>query len=391
MKAAAAAYVFWISVAWLAYVYMGYPAALWLLGLVKRFQPVLREGEFPSVAVLISARNEAKDIGWKVRETLGWNYPADRLRILVASDASEDRTDEILAGIADPRLTAVRLEQRSGKNAALNRLASMATSDLLFFTDANTHIEANCLLHLAPYFADPRVGCLTGVEVPVPAEEQASIGAGSNTYLGYESFLNKLESRIGSVLVCDGSIFCMRRSLYVPAVPELANDLELPIHVGAAGAKLLYDPQARSREQATPSPREEFARRRRICGQGFLGMWRLRGSLRGLRLWQFASRKALRWMTLVPLMAAFVTSGFLLLHPFYAAAFYAETAFFALAFIGWMLVLARRDGGRLFSLPFYFMLSCIGAMTGLVETCFGRRFHVWESPALSRGQKVAAT
>jgi cellulose synthase/poly-beta-1,6-N-acetylglucosamine synthase-like glycosyltransferase len=144
MRATAAAYVFWFSVSWLAYVYVGYPAALWLMGLVKRFRPSMRDGEFPTVTVLISARNEAKDIGWKVRETLDWNYPAERLRILVASDASEDRTDEILACIADPRLTAVRLDQRSGKNAALNRLASMASSDLLFFTDANTHIEANC-------------------------------------------------------------------------------------------------------------------------------------------------------------------------------------------------------------------------------------------------------
>jgi len=380
-----------MSVAWLGYVYVGYPMVLWLLGLFRQFQPATRDGEFPSVTVLISARNEEKDIGWKVRETLDWNYPSGRLKVFVASDASEDRTDEILAGIADPRLMALRLEERSGKNAALNRLAAMAGSDLLFFTDANTHIASGCLMHMSHYFTDPRVGCVTGVEVPEPAREQGSIGAGSNTYLGYESFLNTLESRIGSVLVCDGSIFCLRRSLYVPAVPELANDLELPIHVGAAGAKLLYDSKARSREQATSSPREEFSRRRRICGQGFLGMWRLRGSLRGVRMWQFLSRKALRWMTLVPLVASFVTSGLLLLQPFYAAAFFAELVFFALAFIGWMLVLAGRDGGRLFSLPFYVMLSYIGAMTGLVETCFGRRFHVWESPALSRGHKVAAT
>lgn len=391
MRTAVAGYVFWISVAWLLYVYAGYPVLLWLLGFLRGFRPAVRDDFFPSVSALISARNEAQDIGWKVRETLDWNYPIDRLKILVASDASEDRTDEILAGIGDPRLTYVRLETRSGKNAALNRLASLATTDLLFFTDANTHIERDCLRRIARPFADARVGCVTGVEVAEPAQEQASIRAGSEAYFGYESFLNKLESRIGSVLVCDGSIFCMRRSLYVPSVPELANDLELPIHVGAAGAKLLYDPQARSREHSTTSPREEFARRRRICGQGFLAMWKLRAKLRGLRMWQFASRKTLRWLTLIPLMAAFVSSALLVSRPFFAAAFVAELAFFTIAIIGWVLALAGRDGGRLFSLPFFFMLSYIGAITGLVETCFGRRFNVWESSALSRGRKVAAT
>jgi len=118
-------------------------------------------------------------------------------------------------------------------------------------------------------------------------------------------------------------------------------------------------------------------------------MWKLRGSLRGIRLWQFLSRKALRWLMLVPMMVLFFSSLWLIPRPIYAAVFAAELTFFVLAFAGWMLVLAGRDGGRIFSLPFYFMLSCIGALTGLVETCLGRRFNVWESPALSRGRKVA--
>jgi cellulose synthase/poly-beta-1,6-N-acetylglucosamine synthase-like glycosyltransferase len=391
MKSGAMVCIFWASVVWLVYVYLGYPVMLWLLGFVKRFEPATKDGFSPSVTVLISARNEAKDIGWKVRETLDWEYPSDKLKILVASDASEDATDEILASIPDPRLTFIRLETRSGKNAALNRLALLATTELLFFTDANSHIDSSCLRRMARYFSDSRVGCVTGVEGSEPAQKLASIGAGSNAYLDYESFLNRLESRIGSVLVCDGSIFCMRRSLYVPSVPELANDLELPIHAGAAGAKLLYEPQARSSEHPTSSAREEFSRRRRICGQGFLGMWKLRASLRGLRRWQFMTRKALRWTTSIPLLGAFVASAGLIHRPFYAASFFAELLFFGLAFAGWMLILAGRDGWRLFSLPFYFMLSCMGAITGLVETCMGRRFQVWESPALSRGHKVAAT
>jgi cellulose synthase/poly-beta-1,6-N-acetylglucosamine synthase-like glycosyltransferase len=389
MRASAAVWAFWLSAAWLGYIFVGYPALLALLGVVKRFKPATRDDYFPSVAVLISARNEEKDIEWKVRETLAWDYPAAKLKIIVASDASEDRTDEILGSITDPRLTAVRLETRSGKNLALSRLVPLAETDLLFFTDANSHIDGNCLRRVVSYFADAKVGCLTGVEIPLPAEEQASIGAGSGAYLDFESFLNRLESRIGSVLVCDGSIFCMRRELFIAPQPELANDLELPVHVGDAGFKLLFDPRVNSHEHATCSPSEEFSRRRRICGQGFLAMWKLRGSLRGIRLWQFLSRKALRWLMLIPMMILFFSSLLLIPRAVYAAVFAAELAFFALAFFGWMLVLAGRDGGRIFSLPFYFMLSCIGALTGLVETCLGRRFNVWESPALSRGRKVA--
>src|SRR5206468_1510460 len=104
----------WVGVAWLAYVYAGYPLLLGLVGSIRRIQPVLDQCHKWRVAVLISARNEAQDIGWKIAETLAWDYPAENLEVLVASDASDDRTDEILADNPDPRLRWVRMEIRGG-------------------------------------------------------------------------------------------------------------------------------------------------------------------------------------------------------------------------------------------------------------------------------------
>ncbi|MGC2740591.1 MAG: hypothetical protein WA274_22075, partial [Candidatus Acidiferrales bacterium] len=88
--------LFWSGVVWLGYIYFGYPLLLWLAGFWKEFHPKIRDDYFPKVSVLISARNEEKDIGWKVSESLSWNYLPDRLELIIASDASEDRTDEIL-------------------------------------------------------------------------------------------------------------------------------------------------------------------------------------------------------------------------------------------------------------------------------------------------------
>ena len=130
--------VFWLAVAWIAYVHVGYALIVALLGLVRRIRPVIGEDALPTVSVLLAARNEERDIGWKLAQTLDWDYPHDRLEVLVASDASTDRTDEIIRGVTDPRLTFVRLEQRSGKNVALNELARRARGELLFFTDANS-------------------------------------------------------------------------------------------------------------------------------------------------------------------------------------------------------------------------------------------------------------
>ena len=134
--------LFWLGVVWLSYVYVGYPALLWFIGLFRSFRPNTDDLYLPTVSVLISARNEQRDIGWKIAETLAWNYPKDKLDLLVASDASEDGTDEILKAVTDCRFRFLPLEKRVGKNGALNRLSELARGELLFFTDANSHIES---------------------------------------------------------------------------------------------------------------------------------------------------------------------------------------------------------------------------------------------------------
>ena len=346
--------IFWISVLWLGYVYAGYPLLLALLGLFRRVRPVISDDYLPTVSVLISARNEEKDIAWKVAETLAWDYPADRLEVLVASDASTDGTDEILQGIADPRLSYFKLEKRGGKIRALNLLAQRATGDLLFFTDANAHIAPGVLRKMARHFADPRVGCVTGTSRPLPETDN-----GAGTYFSIESRISSMESRLGSVLVADGAIHCARRALYTPLDPNLANDLELPLRIGHAGLWTIFEPEAIAVERETSSPREEFSRRRRICAQGALGMWQLRFALRGLRGWQFFSHKFLRWLTLAPL--------------------------FGILLAGWPLLLLALALLIRPRVTFYVLLGATGALTGVLDACLGRRFDIWEIPSLSRG------
>jgi len=195
--------LFWIGILWIAYVYVGYPLILALLARIQRVHPVMKDDFLPTVSVLISARNEEKDIGWKAAETLAWDYPRDRLELLVASDASEDRTEEILRAIKDPRLKLARMERRSGKGVALNRLAQMAQGELLFFTDANAHIPAYCLKRTVRHFADERVGCVTGMTSAQPDVDLA-IESGEGLYLNYETRISQLESRLGSVAVPPG-------------------------------------------------------------------------------------------------------------------------------------------------------------------------------------------
>ncbi len=381
-------FLFWLGVVWLSYVYVGYPALLWFIGFFRSFRPSTSDSYLPKVSVLISARNEQRDIEWKIAETLAWNYPKEKLELLVASDASEDGTDEILKTVTDRRFRFLRLEERRGKNEALNQLSELASGELLFFTDANSHIEGSCLQRVVQHFAEPRVGCVTGSEHTIRENEEFVVTAGTRAFLGYESLVNSLESRLGSVLVCDGSIFCIRKGLFIALQPDLANDFELPLRIGAEGRAILFDPTAISHEKATTAPREEFRRKRRICCQGMIGFWRLGRNLSGLRAWQLLSRKLLRWLGAVPLVLILASSVWLASIRFYALMLIFQFIFYDLALLGWWSAARRREGSRATTFPFYFVMVNIAAWTGVIDAVFGKRFSIWESPQQSRGSRT---
>src|ERR1700683_3576993 len=112
--------IFFLGLFWLVYVYGGYAAVLACVGRWRRVRPIVAGDYTPRVSVLIAARNEEQDIGWKIDETLAWDYPAAKLEILVASDASDDATDEIVRRYVGPQVSLIRMERRGGKGRGVD-------------------------------------------------------------------------------------------------------------------------------------------------------------------------------------------------------------------------------------------------------------------------------
>jgi len=384
--------VFLVAVGWLVYVYAGYPVILALVALRRGLRPIISERCEPSVSVLIAARNEEKDIGWKITETLGWDYPPEKLEILVASDASDDSTDEIVKSMGGPRVTFVRMKKRGGKVRALNRLAELARGEILFFTDANAHIGPQAVRLMVRHFADARVGCVTGDSRPIRESDNPAVSSGASIYWGYESTVKRLENRIGSVLVCDGAIFCMRAFLFHRLDPNLANDLETPMRIGTSGSWIAHEPAALVFERDTTSPFEEFQRRRRMCAQGMLAMMTLPGVLGGLRGWQFISHKFLRWTSLIPMLMVLASSAALAPNSlFFSSMLILQAIFYGLAALGLQRATAHRPVPTLIAIPFYVVLGVVGALVGQFDSLRGKRFDVWEIPSSSRGPVEATS
>ena len=92
--------VFFGSLALVAYTYFGYPLVAFALSRL-RARPVRSADVTPTVSVIIAAYNEERDIAAKLDNTLALDYDRDLLEIVVASDCSSDRTDEIVRGYAE--------------------------------------------------------------------------------------------------------------------------------------------------------------------------------------------------------------------------------------------------------------------------------------------------
>ena len=268
--------------------------ARYVLG--KRDRRVLREAELPLVAVVISAYNEERHIGPRIENLLALDYPADRLKILIGSDGSRDRTGEIMAGFNDPRLQACVFEQNRGKASVLNDLVSRTDAPIIAFSDANTYFERQALRRLVTHFADARVGAVSG-------ELRLKGAAGDNQdslYWRVEQFLKFFEARIGGLLGANGAIYAIRRELWQPLASDtICDDFCVAMSVAATGHRLVYEPAAWAEEDTPDAIGEEYKRRVRIGIGNFQALVRhpeyLSRTSAGTRF-AYVSHKVLRWI-----------------------------------------------------------------------------------------------
>ncbi|NLC69989.1 MAG: glycosyltransferase family 2 protein, partial [Desulfuromonadaceae bacterium] len=236
------AFLFFLSLALVIYVYGGYPVLVFVLGLFIDRSPRKQRVD-PFVTILIAAHNEEKQIAATLSNELSLDYPADHLEILVISDGSTDRTDDIVKGFREKSVRLLRQEPRSGKTAALNLAVPLAKGNIVAFSDANSIWAPDALRRLTANLADPSVGYVTGKMV-YTNPGGSPVGEGCSGYMKYENALRAGETRIGSVVGVDGGIDAVRKELYRPMNPDQLPDFVLPLQVVAQGRRVVYEPAA---------------------------------------------------------------------------------------------------------------------------------------------------
>ncbi len=352
-------WVFWTSVAFVAYVYVGYPllARWWATRRTRaRRTAGWKSGDasqppdsMPGVSIVIAARNEAAHLPARLDNLLQQEYPADRRQIIVVSDGSSDETLAVLERYR-PSVEVVELPP-GGKAVALNAGVARAVHGLLIFADARQTFGRGALAELVAPFRDPQVGGVTG-ELRLDCEStdaDASIGEGVGLYWRYEKAIRRSESAIDSTLGATGAIYALRRSLWQPLPADtILDDVLAPMRAVLGGFRIVFNDRAPAFDRAAASADAELRRKIRTLAGNVQILWlepRLLLPWRN-RVWlQYASHKIARLLVPYALLAAFASSEALARQSLvYGLALAVQVAFVLLAgYGGW---LDRRSSAR---------------------------------------------
>jgi cellulose synthase/poly-beta-1,6-N-acetylglucosamine synthase-like glycosyltransferase len=370
--------LFWLSAGALGWTHVGYPVAAAALAR-RRARPVRKDDVTPEVVVVVPAHDEEDVIGRRVENLLALDYPPERLRVVVASDGSEDGTDEAVRELAerDDRVSLAR-RPREGKTAAQDAVVGEIASDVVAFSDANSLWEPDALRKLVRSFADPEVGYVCGrLELLRPDGTSRE-----HLYWRYELWVRESESALAGITAGNGAIYAVRRESYRDSDPRIGHDLGFPYLMVQQGLRPVYEPEAVATERAASDPEDELERRLRMHAQGWLHVLSGR-MLQGsdpLYLAELVSHRVLRYASGLLHVTLFTTSMALAPRaPAYRLALGVQLMVLALAAAG-----RRRLPVPGAAIAYHYVVVTSATVGGLVRCLRGEVPAVWSKAAGTR-------
>jgi cellulose synthase/poly-beta-1,6-N-acetylglucosamine synthase-like glycosyltransferase len=375
-----ARFTFWLAASLLFYVYAGYPLLLALVGLFVR-RPRAEAGYTPKISVLIAAYNEEEAIERKLQQTLALEYPHGKLEVLVLSDCSTDRTDEIVNAFPDSRVRLVKMPERRGKTHAQNHGVKEATGEVIIFSDATAIYHPKALLYLACNYQDPSVGGVSGRYQYFDPGQQSPTGLGSVAFWNYENLIKKMQSRIRTITGCCGCIYSVRKAAYTELPADIISDLVQPLQAIKKGYRVLFEDRALAYEETTQSTGEEFSMRVRVVTRAMRGLLSVSDLLMP---WKFAwpafqlwSHKIMRWTVPLFLIVLLAANTLLIDSRLYRFTLAVQLFFYAAALLNMLLPLHRQ--WKPLGIPLFFCTLNAAALVSMWEICRGRKYVTWQT------------
>lgn len=390
------------------YTYVGYPLILLGWSALRRVRsgttspaatPTACQGEavgeWPYLSITVPVYNEEAQIRGLIESLLALDYPADRRQILIVSDASSDRTDEIVAEYADRGVELLRMPRRTGKTAAENAARAHLRGEIVINTDASIRIDPAAPKLLVARFADPTVGVASARDISV-ARIDGDANAGESGYVGYEMKIRELEDRIHGIIGASGCCYAIRADLHRLTLPDaLSRDFAAALHAREHGYRATTVSDAVCYVPRAGSLQREYRRKLRTMIRGMQTLHHKRHLLDprryGVFAWMLFSHKVCRWAVPWALLAAALGVAILALE--YNAARWLLGAGLAgtlLALAGWRWPEGSKPP-RLLAIPAFLLIGNLAAIHAAILAMRGVKNPTWEPTRRETVPVAAAT
>lgn len=374
--------LFWLATFLLVYSFVGYPLMVIVLAAcIGRNEYRLIESSCPSVMFVFPVCFEGEQIKAKIANCKAIDYPRKKIQFVAVSDNATPETMEILRQAErEGILSVMENPYRSGKGVALARALKECTQEVFVVTDADTLLEPDHLRKLVAPFVDTEIGATTGV-VRYANVGDSGISRNQGLYWRFEMLMRKAEGLFGRVVAITGAIYAIRPELFDLSDTHCDADFLAPIQVIAKGKKVLLLDAVCALDYSPTSPRSLLNRRTRMITFGLRSMIRNLQFLNPIRYpllsWQLFSHKILRWFIAIPVLLVWVSSAFLLDHPFFFVVFAGQCLFYMTGILGGV----SKKGIPVISSIWYFILSLWSSVVGILNIIRGRDYSVWQKTA----------
>jgi cellulose synthase/poly-beta-1,6-N-acetylglucosamine synthase-like glycosyltransferase len=374
--------LFWLLVSIVAYSNVVYSLILALFGTLYRQTPDSNsknhDGLQP-ITLLVPAYNESAVIEAKLKNINALEYPTGMLRVLVASDGSDDGTQDIVRAFACSRPTKLLdFPVRRGKASIVNDAIEQTSDPWICLCDANVMFRPDALIRLGQRIQGSRIGAVTG-NVRITSHD-SDFGRGEALYYRVERAIQKGESLLGSVMGVDGGMYLLKRELFKPVDKDtILDDFTISMNVIHQGYRIQYEPSAIADENGTPSSEIEYGRRKRVARGAVQSI--LQGNFpsplgQPIEFIQWFSHKLLRWLNPLLLVSIFILT--VLIAPksvYFQVLFVIEFLTLVLAILAWCAP-ALRDK-PIIGVIYYFGLSHWAMLVGLFQGLTGKYSAIW--------------
>ena len=381
--------LWWLSAFIIFWAMLGYPLSLIILNKILKKENMQDYSYMPTVTVMVVAHNEESVIEKKLQNLLCIDYPSDKLKFLIASDFSSDKTDEIVENfiISHPEIDIHihKSDRHLGKTNAQNETQELCNTEILVMTDANAMFEPNAVRELISYFTEPSIAYVSGQLRYINTEENKTANS-EGFYWKIDLICRNIESKIQTITAGNGAIYAVRNKDYEKISPVECHDSSFPVIYALAKKRAVYNPNAIAYEKAAEIDGDEFKRKVRMNRIILHGICPDINIFNILRYHWFSyfyfGHRTCRYLLWLMHLSVFVFNVFLLFNVglFWKYIFVFQIAFYSIACFGWN----TKSGNRLVKIISYYTMTVIAQWKGVVRILTGATKPIWEKAESTR-------